>query len=50
MAQSTLDQTGESKPGLGKGHGTGALGPITSIYLYDPDGNLIEIASAEVAS
>jgi hypothetical protein len=30
MAQSTLDQTGESKPGLGKGHGTGALGPSDS--------------------
>ena len=30
MAQSTLDQTGESQPGLGKGHGTGALGPSDS--------------------
>ena len=25
---------------------TGALGPITSIYTHDPDGNLIEIANA----
>jgi hypothetical protein len=30
MAQSTLNQTGESKPGVGKGHGTGALGPSDS--------------------
>jgi hypothetical protein len=30
MAQSTLNQTGEGKPGLGKGHGTGALGPSDS--------------------
>ena len=30
MAQSTLNQTGESKPDLGKGHGTGALGPSDS--------------------
>jgi hypothetical protein len=30
MAQSTLHQTGESKPGVGKGHGTGALGPSDS--------------------
>jgi hypothetical protein len=30
MAQSTLNQTGESKPGIGKGHGTDALGPSDS--------------------
>lgn len=24
---------------------TGALGPITSVYLRDPDGNLIELSS-----
>jgi hypothetical protein len=30
MAQSTLNQTGESKPGTGKGHGTEALGPSDS--------------------
>lgn len=28
---------------------TGATGPITSIYLRDPDGNLIEIATHERA-
>ena len=30
MARSTLNQTGESKPEVGKGHGTGALGPSDS--------------------
>lgn len=30
MAQSTLNRTGESKPGVGKGHGTDALGPSDS--------------------
>jgi hypothetical protein len=30
MAQSTLNRTGESKPGVDKGHGTGSLGPSDS--------------------
>jgi hypothetical protein len=30
MPQSTLNQTGESPPGVRKGHGTGALGPSDS--------------------
>ena len=30
MARSTLNQTGESKPSVGKGHGTEALGPSDS--------------------
>jgi catechol 2,3-dioxygenase-like lactoylglutathione lyase family enzyme len=29
----------------GPGQQTGALGPMTSVYFYDPDGNLIEVAS-----
>jgi catechol 2,3-dioxygenase-like lactoylglutathione lyase family enzyme len=28
---------------------TGARGPITSVYLRDPDGNLVEIATYERA-
>jgi hypothetical protein len=30
MARSTLNETGESKPSVTKGHGTGALGPSDS--------------------
>jgi hypothetical protein len=30
MARSTLNTTGESRPGVRKGHGTGALGPSDS--------------------
>jgi len=29
---------------------TGALGPMTSVYFYDPDGNLVEVAAYDVAS
>jgi catechol 2,3-dioxygenase-like lactoylglutathione lyase family enzyme len=29
----------------GPGRKTGALGPMTSIYCRDPDGNLVEIAN-----
>ena len=29
----------------GPAHRTGALGPITSVYLRDPDDNLIEVSS-----
>ncbi len=29
----------------GPAHRTGANGPIRSIYVYDPDGNLVEIAN-----
>ena len=34
------------KPELGPVPRTGAVGSITSIYLRDPDGNLIELACA----
>jgi len=30
-------------------HRTGAMGPITSVYLRDPDGNLIEVSNYESA-
>lgn len=29
---------------------TGALGPMTSVYFYDPDGNLVEVAAYDVAT
>ncbi|MCC7283737.1 MAG: VOC family protein [Acetobacteraceae bacterium] len=32
---------------LGPVQKTGATGPITSVYVRDPDGNLIEIASSD---
>jgi catechol 2,3-dioxygenase-like lactoylglutathione lyase family enzyme len=34
----------------GVGRRTGATGPIMSVYVYDPDENLIEIAVAVAAS
>jgi catechol 2,3-dioxygenase-like lactoylglutathione lyase family enzyme len=30
-------------------HRTGAMGPITSVYFRDPDGNLIEVSNYESA-
>ena len=40
MTQSTLNRTGESKPEVGKGHGTEALGPSdSSDSRSDIDGN-----------
>ena len=30
---------------MGPAQQTGALGPMTSVYCHDPDGNLIEIAT-----
>ena len=35
---------------MGPSQKTGALGPMTSVYCYDPDENLIEIASYPAAS
>ena len=32
----------------GPGRRTGALGPITSVYVRDPDGNLIEVSNYEI--
>jgi catechol 2,3-dioxygenase-like lactoylglutathione lyase family enzyme len=40
-------QTCSIKPELGPVERTGAMGKITSIYLRDPDGNLIELATLQ---
>jgi catechol 2,3-dioxygenase-like lactoylglutathione lyase family enzyme len=39
-----LRQLPDVKVELGPVARTGALGPITSVYLRDPDGNLVELA------
>ncbi|MEM9552529.1 MAG: VOC family protein, partial [Pseudomonadota bacterium] len=43
--QAHFDANGVAVEG-GPVHRTGATGPIVSLYVRDPDGNLIEVSTA----
>jgi catechol 2,3-dioxygenase-like lactoylglutathione lyase family enzyme len=43
--QELTNKNAPFEPGLGIVKRTGATGPINSVYLRDPDGNLVEISS-----
>lgn len=47
LAKEQLEQKG-MEIFLGPVPRTGARGPMNSIYLYDPDGNLIELSSYDL--